>query len=227
MTSLLDELYSALEKKYSEDRGEHVHVSDISLCPREAVWRRLEPQKLDSTQLGFFTSGAAIGIAIQALATSYPHYKAEHEVIFEGLQAHVDLYDSKNNIPIECKSFNGSDMAEPKPHYVSQLKAYMAMLGAEKGIILVQLLQHFKSKNGGAGKPFKTWEISMTKEQILEERVRLMKEVVGFKEALMRRDPSKARHVMNDKELYWKCGYCAFKKRCEEMIAGEGKSLPK
>lgn len=214
---LLEDLYKSLEAKYNKPR-EGVHVSDIALCPRETVFRRLEPQGIDNTQLGFFTSGEAIGIAIQALATSDPErYKAEYEIKFEGLEAHIDLYDSINNIPIECKSFNGADMEAPKPHYIAQLKAYMAMLGAKKGIILVQILQHFRSKAGNKNGPFKTWIVTMDDEQILQERIRLMKERTDFQVSLMLKDPSKARHVVGNTDLSWKCNYCKYVAKCQAI----------
>lgn len=220
-TALLNDLYCALDEKYNAAR-EDVHVSDIAICPRETVFRRLTPQKADSTSLGFFTSGEAIGAAIQALATANPDkYIAEYETSFEGISAHIDLYmlpdEGCEGIPIECKSYNGADMDQPKPHYTTQLRSYMAMTNSHTGIILVQLLQHFRSKQGQSGKPFKTWVITMTDEQLLAERVRLIQDAAQFKIALLMKDPSKARHVAYDKELNWKCNYCKFVNECIEM----------
>lgn len=218
-TALLQDLYTALDKKYNPPR-EGVHVSDIAICPRETIFRRLAPQKADATQLGFFTSGAAIGEAIQALASAEHRYIPEYAVEFAGLQAHIDLWDDLKKIPIECKSYNGSDMEQPKAHYTTQLRSYMAMTHSRTGIILVQLLQHFRSRNGQNGKPFKTWVISMTDEQILAERERLKQEVEDFNVALVLKDPSKARHVADDKDLNWKCSYCRFVQQCIDMRKG-------
>lgn len=224
MTSILPVLYSALEKRYGDrNRGVECHVSDLALCPREAVHRRLSPKKIDNVQLGFFIFGESAGTAIQALVDSDPErWKAEHEIIWEGVHAHVDLYDAKNNIPIEVKTANMADMEQPKAHYTSQLRIYQALLNAQQGIILAFLTQHFKGKV--RDQPFREWVISMTPEQLEAERARIRTERDGFTKALEAKDPMLARGVINDPDMNWKCTrYCPLLVKCQALQKGAGK----
>lgn len=217
MTSLLPTLYRALEVKYGKrERGLECHVSDIAICPRESVHRRITPQKIDNVQLGFFIFGESAGTAIQALVQSDPErWKAEHEVIWEGVHAHIDLYDAKNNIPIEVKTANISEMVQPKPHYTSQLRIYQAMTNAPTGIILVFLTQHFRGKV--RDQPFREWVISMTDEQLQAERERIKQEKEQFTKALEAKNPLLARGVMDNPDLNWKCDRCSLLSTCQQV----------
>lgn len=217
MTSILPTLYEALTDKYGAPR-EGVHISDISICPRESIFRRLQPQKIENITLGFFVFGESAGAAIAALVKSDPdRWVAEYEVKYEGMEAHIDLMDVRNNIPVEVKTANMADMEQPKSHYTTQLRAYMAMTHSTTGIILVFLTQHYRGKNKG---PFKEWVISMTPAQLEAERQRLVKEKVSFEAALKAGKPELARHVMDDKDMNWKCQYCKFVSACQEMNRG-------
>lgn len=216
-TILLNDLYNALYHKYNQPRI-GAHVSDITLCSRESAFRRKNPQPVNATSLSFFTSGAAIGAAMQSLVESDPDtYKAEYEVRLGKLEGHVDLMNVKKNIPIELKSFNGTDMKAPKPHYLSQLRAYMAMTNATTGVVLVQILQHFKSKDGQDGKPFKSWTVTMTKKEIEDLKRWLILQTELFNRAVEEGKPELAPHIYYDTKLNWKCRYCDFQTECAAM----------
>ena len=66
----LEHLISSLRVKFDGDTREGVHVSDLTLCPRKAVFRKLSPEPCTMRDLNFFTSGRAIHDSIQILANS-------------------------------------------------------------------------------------------------------------------------------------------------------------
>lgn len=224
-TTYLDLLYSALRKHYDNEFRTGVHVSDITLCPRKAVWRRLNPQPITNKELNFFTSGSAIHHSIQLLAEMVPNdyetdqymkenwskikndlkkngnrFEIEKEVMFEGIpQGHVDIYDTKNNIPIECKSARVKTVEKPKPFHVQQLKSYMAMLGADTGIVLYQCLMNFGDN------PFVEFEIKMTVEERKIHMNWLKAMYSDFEKAEKAKDHKLAINIINDSNLNWLC----------------------
>jgi len=206
---ILEELYKSLYEEYSKVRP-GVHVSDITLCPREACFRKLDPKPLTNTDLNFFTSGKAIHEALQSLVKKYPdRFEIEKEVKFGDIVGHIDLFDLTNHIPIEAKSARVKTMTEPKAHYLKQLEAYMALTGADTGIILVQCLLNYEET------PFLEFEHHMTAEQ-REATMKQLKEDAGaLKCGIMNVDPSLVRHINYDLTLNWKCRYCPYAKPCE------------
>lgn len=231
---ILNELKTALYFEYSKERT-GVHVSDVIYCPREAVFRKLTPIAVTDKELNFFTSGAAIHTAIQTLAKYFEKYEIEKEVVFEPskheytkdllcededikILAHIDLWDSERNIPIEAKSTRKATLKnrktgieEAKSFNITQLKLYMSLLGAEKGYLLYQLLMNFDSY------PFELFEITMTEEERKKMLRWLTKECLRIVHATKKKDASLARHVADDKELNWKCTDCKFLNPCLEM----------
>ncbi|MDE1767705.1 MAG: Dna2/Cas4 domain-containing protein, partial [Thaumarchaeota archaeon] len=153
--------------------------------------------------VNFFSSGRAIHDAIQTLANfGKKKFEIEKELEWEGISGHVDLVDTENNIPIECKSARVKTMDAVKPHYVSQLKAYMAILGSRTGVVLVQLLMHFDDK------PFVEFEITMDDEEINTTKQKLLLDKEIYLMALEKKDPMLARGVVEDPDLNWLCKSC-------------------
>jgi len=208
---ILEELYKSLYEEYSKVRA-GVHISDITLCPRESCFRRLDPKPLTNTDLNFFTSGKAIHEALQSLVKKYPdRFEIEKEVKFGDIVGHIDLFDLTNHIPIEAKSARVKTMTEPKAHYLKQLEAYMALTGADTGIILVQCLLNYEET------PFLEFEHKMTAEQRKIVLSQLQTDAIMLKVGIMEQDPSLVRHINYDLTLNWKCRYCPYAKPCEEM----------
>src|SRR5207245_773434 len=140
----LDLLMKSLKTKFDSEEREGIHVSDLTLCLRKAVFKKLNPTPITAKELNFFTSGRAIHDAIQMVANvNEEMFEIEKEIEFQGIQGHIDLYDTKANIPIECKSSRTKEIKEPKKFHIDQLKYYMAFTGADKGAILYQALMHF------------------------------------------------------------------------------------
>jgi len=206
---ILETLYDALYEEYNKVR-EGIHVSDITLCPREACFRRLDPKPLTNTDLNFFTSGKAIHEAIQSLVKKYPNrFEIEKEVRHGEIRGHIDLFDKTNHIPIEAKSARVKTMSEPKAHYLKQLEGYMALTGSDTGIILVQCLLNYEDA------PFIEFEHHMTEEQRHNTMKQLEEDATMLKCGIANVDPSLVRHINYDLTLNWKCRYCPYAKPCE------------
>jgi len=215
---ILDKLKEATDIHYNKHR-EGIHVSDLTLCPREACFRALEPKDKDgipidktkratNTDVNFFSSGKAIHEAIQILASYFPEYEIEKEVKHGDIVGHIDLFDKTNHIPIEAKSARKGTMEEPQAHYLKQLEAYMALTNADTGIILVQLLMHFKEN------PFVEFYHHMNADQRAQTLKQLEKDAIQLKSGIMNLMPNLVRHIADDPDLNWKCNYCKWFNPC-------------
>ena len=209
---IIDTLTTALKNKFETEMRTGVHVSDIVLCPRRSAERRLNPQPLTMRELNFFTSGRAIGDIIAVLAKSDSgKWVAEHEVRFKNIVAHVDIYDSQNNIPIEVKSSRTKGLEKPKPFHIEQLKCYMAMLNADKGYLLYQFLMNFEDK------PFGEFEVNMTKEEREAQLLKMEKQGENFELALKEKNPMVCADIFKNPDLNWLCKDCPLYEKCKGM----------
>lgn len=205
----LDQLTIALKNKYDTEMRDGIHVTDLTLCSRKSVFRKLQPTALTMKELNFFTSGRAIHEAIQSLADP-DRFEIEKEVMFNGVTGHVDLYDVQNNIPIECKSMRVAKVENPKSFHVEQLKDYMTMLGASTGVILYQCLLNFDDK------PFVEFEVHMTQKELDERMNDIGLRYRLHKKALDKKDAMLAPYVLKDPNMNWLCKSCPYLKKCQD-----------
>jgi CRISPR/Cas system-associated exonuclease Cas4 (RecB family) len=216
---IMQELKNSLFVYFNKER-DGIHVSDINLCLRETVFRRIKPESIKDREVGLFTVGRAIHDSIQTLAKSNPKYEIEKEINYEiddgggnkiTLKAHIDLYDKENNIPIEAKTVRSKEIGEPKSFQVEQLQMYMTLTNADVGYILYQLLldyNHF---------PFKVFEVRMTKEERATMLDKIIDDVHHLKMNLDNRTPENTRHIALNQEKNWKCTYCKYLNECYDM----------
>lgn len=127
------------------------------------------------------------------------------------ISGHIDIYDRANNVPIEAKSMRKASVDKPKPHHVQQLKVYMAITGADYGIVLYQLLLHFDQT------PFVEFVIQMTKDEREKMLDWLMVELHELRLAIKRQDPALARHVMLDGDYNFQCRNCPYLRQCQAI----------
>jgi CRISPR/Cas system-associated exonuclease Cas4 (RecB family) len=211
--SYIDDLIASLRKKYDKDDRKGTHVSDLVLCPRKSVHRRLFPQKITMRELNFFTSGSAIHGTLQSLALQNKNrYSKEYNVIFGEVSGHVDLYDKIANAPIEIKSSRTKGLSKPKSHHVKQLKYYMAMLDSKFGSLIYQFLNHFDDE------PFKEFEVKIDAEESKKLLEEISVKAENFKEALTRKDYMIAKGIMNDFDLNWNCTGCPLFEECKKEL---------
>lgn len=246
-SELMTDLKSALYIKYNKER-KGIHVSDVVLCPRESCFRRLNPQTINDKEINFFTSGASIHVSIQTLAEilhdldGESKYEIEKEVEFIPIQnkftrgiveehlnskakyfkiqAHIDLYNKKKNIPIEAKSSRTARLGKydratktyseekAKPHHIDQLKTYMALVDADKGYILYQFLMNFETF------PFTVFEVTTTKEERIEILQNLVKDSLNLLTGIETKNPGIVKHIADDKDRNWKCNSCKYVSDC-------------
>lgn len=255
-TTILPDLYEALYDLYNQNRL-GLHVSDL-LCPREAVFRRKNPQKLTNRDISIFTVGRAIHESIQNLASARPdkynieqevwmkpsgavafippetselaHMKETLPIYMERLQkagidfdhdlvAHIDLYNKIDNVPIEAKSYRAAKIDQPKPHQAQQLRWYMSLCDAEKGLMLYQLLMHFDEQ------PMKEFPLWVEPLGLQAEKQELIRKRDSLDRAIQAGDPSLAEHVAQNEDLNWKCNYCKYLNDCQDMRKKAGEPL--
>lgn len=200
-------LLEGLEEEYSQPR-EGTHVSDITLCPRKTCYQKIDPVPLTIQQLNFFSSGNAVHDAISRLAMRHPDFEYKKKIQWKNIIGEIDLYYKPDNIPIEAKSMRVGEVLNPKPHHLSQLKAYMAMASADYGILFYQLLHHFKEE------PLRVYDITMTESERNETREHLETDAVALERAIHTASPAQARHIAYNTDLNWLCKYCPWEKQC-------------
>ena len=228
----MTDLKSSLFIEYNKERT-GVHVSDILLCMRETVFRRIRPEAVTDRELGYFTSGRAIHEAIQNLAKHFPKYEVEKEINYEidggpiTIKAHIDLYDKENNIPIEAKTVRKQRLGtfnkvtrtwsqeEPKSFNVEQLKMYMSLTDSDTGYIIYQLLLEYDDF------PFKIFEVRMSKEERAQTLQKMINDAYHLQINLDERTPQLTRHIFNDENKRWKCTYCRYNVECTQMRNAE------
>ncbi|MPZ05700.1 MAG: Dna2/Cas4 domain-containing protein [Nitrososphaeraceae archaeon] len=204
-------MQEAMEEWFSKPR-EGFHVSDVCLCPRQKVFRKIDQLPIDVKTVSIYSAGKAMHEAIQLLFLSDKRtFEREKYVEYDDIQGSVDIYDRRRNIPLEFKTSRASDIKEPKSFHVEQLKYYMAMLAAPEGYILYQLLMHFGQT------PFKSFRITMNAQERINQRERLVMEINSLKRAMEAGDPSLARSVRQDLDLQWMCKDCPYSIECKRM----------
>jgi|GEM_PF-1231792 len=201
-------------EEWNSKPREGYHVSDVCLCPRLNVFRKIDRLPIDAKTVSIFAVGKAIHEAVQMLyRTDKRTFEIEKYVEHQDIQGSVDIHDRRRNIPLEFKTTRASDIKKPKSFHVEQLKYYMAMLDAPEGYMLYQLLMHFGNT------PFKTFQILMNAQERKDQRDKLVKEVNSLKRAMEAGDPSLARSVRQDPDLNWMCKDCPYSIECKTMAA--------
>jgi len=197
----IDLMKETMEEWNSKPRDGY-HVSDVCLCPRMSVFRKVDRRPIGAKTVSIYAVGKAIHEAVQLLYKQDKRtFEIEKYVEFEDIQGSVDIYDRRRNIPLEFKTTRASEIKEPKSYHVEQLKYYMSMLGAQRGYLIYQLLMlmHFGET------PFKAFSITMNVQERRDQRDKLVKEVYSLKRAMDAGDPSLARSVDKDPSLNWLC----------------------
>jgi hypothetical protein len=92
-----------MEHWYSKPRNGW-HVTDIALCPRQRVFKVIDPLPLTDKELNMYSSGKAIHEAVQWLFTSDPkRYEKEKYVEYNDIEGSIDIFDKKRSHPLNLK----------------------------------------------------------------------------------------------------------------------------
>ena len=213
-------LRKAMLKHYTEKDEQRrkdglVHVSDINLCMREKVFQHLKPEPLTPIKLKWFSTGNAIHHKLQMLVDQYPEWVKEYPVRHKNITAHIDMYNTKLNLPVEAKSMNNAGIEVPKNFHIDQLKMYMALVGADIGVYFIDPLLNFTED------PNAEWTVRMNQ----NERAELLKVIETkaelYAKAMEEQNPAIASHIAYDPEYNWHCDYCQYATECEKMRTQE------
>jgi CRISPR/Cas system-associated exonuclease Cas4 (RecB family) len=206
-------LRAVLKEWYSKPR-EGWHVTDIVMCPRQRVFKQIDPIPPSPTdrEINMYSSGKSTHEAIQKLFMSNRmRFEVEKYVEHGGIQGSIDIYDKKKNEPLEFKTVRGSTIKEPKSFHIEQLKYYMAMLDVPIGQIIYQCLMQFGEN------PFTSFEVTMTETERQHQLQKLEQEIKSLQHAISMQDPALARGVFSDTGMNWLCKDCPYAKSCERI----------
>jgi CRISPR/Cas system-associated exonuclease Cas4 (RecB family) len=207
----INRLIEATEEISSKPR-EGTHVSDLCLCLRQRVFKQIDRLPIGAKTVSIFAAGQGIHGAVQWLYLSdRERFEREKHLVFRGIRGSVDIYDKIRNIPLEFKTSRVSDIKEPKPFHLQQLRWYMAILGSSRGILMYQCLLHF----GNA--PFKAFIITMNAKERKSQLDKLVEEATSLQRALEAKDPSLVKPVINDPALNWLCSDCPYQVNCKRI----------
>ena len=195
-----------LMMEYSKYRP-GIHMSDLVLCLRQSLGRKLYPSLPNRKQLGYFFDGARRHEALQELygKENVAEWKGE----FEGVSYSIDIYD---DYPIEFKTTRANKAVSD--HWLRQLSYYMLAMGATKGILQVQRI------NDRTGEPLPAYWVTMDAAQRERALSEFHDRVLMFKTALERKDLALAPIYRGDGE--WVCRECPYKVKCD-VIEGRKK----
>jgi hypothetical protein len=189
-----------LVEEYSQFR-EDVHVSDLTLCMRQSLFRKLNPKPPTTKQIGYFFDGAR---RHEALQTIYGEGVAEKEGEFEGVHYSIDVYDG---FPIEFKTTRAK--AAISDHWLRQLIYYMLATDSSIGLLQVQRILPRD------GDPFPGFVITLDDKQRVEWLRDFRERSSQFLEALEKRDPSLLPIHRGEKD--WVCRECPYRAECDKM----------
>lgn len=200
-----------MDEWYSRPR-QGQHVTDVTMCPRQKVFRETDPVPTTDNELNIYSSGRAVHEAVQFLFRSMRNrFEIEKYVEHDNIEGSVDIYDKKKNIPIEFKTVRSGHIDQPRSFQVDQLKYYMSMLSASTGYMIYQCLMNFENK------AWRVFKVIMTEEERKEQLSKLVREIKSLQAAKKAKDPSLARHVYHNKDLNWLCKNCPYSKECDKM----------
>lgn len=202
-----------MEEWYSRPRTGW-HVTDIVLCPRQKVFKEIDPLPITDKDLNIYSSGRAIHEAVQWLFMSNPRrFEKEKYVEYSNIEGSMDIYDKKKNAPLEFKSYRSSHIDKPKSFQEEQLRYYMAMQDSPVGYMVYQCLMHFGTN------PWRKFKVTMTEQERHSQLEKLVRETRSLQKAIQAKDPSLARGVYSDSEMNWLCKECPYAKECEKIRA--------
>ena len=193
-------LRQKLAEEYANVR-DGVHVTDLALCMRQALFRKIDPRAPTTKQLGYFLDGAR---RHQTLQTLYGEGVAEKEGTFEGIHYTIDIFD---NFPIEFKTTRAK--AAISDHWVRQIVFYMLATNAPIGLLQVQRILARDED------PFPGFIITLDDRQRADWLKDFRERSNRFLEAMDKRDPSLLPIYRGEKD--WVCRECPYRPRCDRI----------
>jgi len=201
-------LINNLSGLYSKTR-QAIHVSDLTLCMRQAAFRKLKPKPTTETDLGYYLAGNGHHTVLEAL------HGAEREVerTWQEVHAHFDLLDK---VPVEIKTTRDFSRRIHR-HWVRQLAYYCVIENVNTGkLIVLFLFPRRRTKgNDSNGGMIETYTITFRDLETIRHELLERRDVLS--KALEARDPGLAPGVKDDQDRKWLCRNCAYRAECEAI----------
>jgi hypothetical protein len=101
----------SMEEWYGKPR-KGWHVTDIALCPRQRVFKKIDPLPITNKELNSATS----------FQSNPGRFEREKYVQYDDIVGSIDIFDKKMNTPLEFKTLRSSKIEEPKSFQEEQLR---------------------------------------------------------------------------------------------------------
>jgi len=203
---LKNRLIRGLRQRFLPRTGNKIHVTELTLCLRKALYDRLSPAPPTEVQLGYFLDGARRHLALQYIHGGVSEYRIESSRL--GVVGTIDLYEGG---PIEFKSTRTIRQIIPR-HYQRQLGYYMLLTDAPEGRLIIQKI----NPRGG-----ESFLCSRANFESALERANLERELFDradeYGNALSEQNPSHLPRFFDEtdeKNPRWLCKTCLYKSRC-------------
>jgi hypothetical protein len=196
-----------LEAEYAKQR-ERVHASDLTLCLRQSLFRKISPIAPTQKAIGYFVDGSRRHETLQKLNGSGV---AEKEVEFEGVKCTIDILD--NGVPIEFKTTRAKNAISE--HWIRQLIFYMLAVNSPFGILQIQRIMPSKGKQTEEENLFPAYLIELNLEQRTSWLADFRQRKDKFLSGLISSDP--ARVPVYRGEGDWLCTECQYKNQCNAI----------
>jgi hypothetical protein len=70
------------------------HVTDVVLCPRQRIFKEIDPLPITDKDLSLYSSGRAVHEAVQSLFMSNPRrFEKEKYVDYKNIEGSIDIFD--------------------------------------------------------------------------------------------------------------------------------------
>jgi hypothetical protein len=192
--------------EYSKQR-DGAHVSDLVLCMRQSLFRKLRPVPPTVKQIGYFLDGARRHEALQSL---YGEGVVEKKGEFEGVSFSIDIHDG---FPIEFKTTRAKNAISE--HWVRQLVYYMLATGSRTGILQVQRIMPSKGSNESL---FPAYLVQLDEEQFQYWQSDFVQRRDLFFNAALLKEPSLVPAYRGEGD--WLCRERPYRKECDEIEDG-------
>jgi hypothetical protein len=195
--SIEEWLFEEIRNNWGSNVREGIHLSDL-LSPRQAYWQRIKPMKPTDLQIQYWLTGQGHEGAISR-ASGYEHAESRQ---WSDIHYTPDFF---HNFPCELKTRRRNlaeegKEAETYEHYLRQLKGYCAVENKTHGWLHIWAL--VQKQDDGTTKPeIGCYEIDFTREELEEERQRLIQTQAQLLCALEMKD-----HTILPICTSWMCG---------------------
>ncbi len=220
-------LLDGLRRHYNEPRI-GIHASDLVNCRRLVAFERLAGKRnFSENTLMYFASGEFEHQKLQSILGA--DFDCEREIIWKDIVFHPDVIYKPDNAVIEIKTARTDTVIkEPKTTHIKQLKYYMAVIGANYGILQYIILNKYENMFPSH---FVTFKDERERQEILDKLERDALELEG---GIVAGKPEYVGHIAADLDYMiktpagkstgrnWLCSGCEFKDRCDIMRAEAG-----